>query len=83
MGVCLSCYNRELELKRGRNARGTPPIKLKPLHDLKIAVAHNDVIVTKTFHALDLHEVLLRESRENNGEITFGRAVMAHYRPRL
>lgn len=29
--ICISCYNRELEAKKGRNAKGKPPVTYAPL----------------------------------------------------
>ncbi len=82
-GVCLSCYNRERELRIGVNAKGRPPVRLRQLHDIKLVVQRGDSIVTQSYRALDQHEALLRELRQNSGEITFGRAALASYKPRV
>jgi hypothetical protein len=37
--VCISCYNRELELRRGRNTRGNRPTNLPPVVEVPIRYA--------------------------------------------
>lgn len=36
--LCVSCFNRALEWRKGRNSRGTPPKHYKPLSTFQLAV---------------------------------------------
>lgn len=36
--VCVSCYNRERELKLGKNAKGKAPIHAKPMKSIEVYV---------------------------------------------
>lgn len=61
--LCASCYNRERELKIGKNARGTAPIHATPVFPVSIAV--NGRIVT--LPAASRMEVAMVALRENIG----------------
>jgi len=37
-GICVSCYNREREVRIGRNRRGQPPCRAVPLAPLLLVV---------------------------------------------
>lgn len=41
-GVCVSCSNREAEWRKGRNAKGKPPIAFQPLHRVEVALERAD-----------------------------------------
>lgn len=36
--LCPSCYNRQLEVEKGRNARGTAPVKAPPVRPVALLV---------------------------------------------
>lgn len=36
--LCASCYNRQREAKKGRNGRGTVPVKFKPLRPRRVGM---------------------------------------------
>ncbi|MET4489453.1 hypothetical protein ABIA94_005039 [Bradyrhizobium sp. LA7.1] len=36
--VCVSCFNREAEWRKGRNGRGTPPARFTPLRPVEVAI---------------------------------------------
>jgi hypothetical protein len=40
--LCVSCHNREAEWRKGRNAKGKPPITFQPLHGVEVAVQRAD-----------------------------------------
>lgn len=48
-GICISCYNRAAEARKGRNSKGKAPATFEPLHLLAVAidgpagVAHNAI----------------------------------------
>lgn len=33
---CINCYNRQREYVAGRNAKGTAPTKMRPLHEVEV-----------------------------------------------
>lgn len=37
--LCISCYNRQLEVIRGVNARGTKPVRARPLREFTAIVS--------------------------------------------
>ena len=39
---CVSCFNRELEVVKGRNAKGLPPVKHPPLGVVRVLCRHED-----------------------------------------
>jgi hypothetical protein len=83
-GICLSCYNRGLELKRGRNRRGTKPIFLKPLWHLKVAIKNNtNVSIAELEKVSNYAEIFLSILRKNDGQQFFGRPPLSSYKPRL
>jgi hypothetical protein len=63
--LCISCFNRERELMRGRNARGMIPTKLAPLAPRQICYLTNGRVVIKrmerTTHSAELVIATLRD----------------------
>jgi phage FluMu protein Com len=45
-GICISCYNREAEWRRGRNAKGFPPANFPPLLPFSVATEAKDGAIT-------------------------------------
>ncbi len=41
-GICVGCYNRFLEWKKGRNSKGDPPATYRPLYLAEVAVQLQD-----------------------------------------
>ena len=71
--ICVSCYNRQREWLRGRNARGTKPIKQKPLHPVSVPyMAGNEVHVPKAALSESTVEMITRILRDSRKEVTFG-----------
>lgn len=71
--VCVSCYNRERELRIGRNARGTAPIGLKPLHPATLLVADKVSVSVRRFDAVTgIKEAILTYARMHDERLRFG-----------
>lgn len=64
-GICVSCAAREAEWRKGRNSKGTPPIRFVPLHEVEIAERAPDGRVRRRLVlALDMAEALGRVVRD-------------------
>lgn len=62
--LCPSCDNRDRELKRGRNARGNKPVRLKPLHVGTVGYISTDGnIAYVELSVVDNLEIALRISK--------------------
>jgi hypothetical protein len=71
---CISCFNRERELRDGKNARGNKPkgLLLKPLHGVEIKVAVNDNVQRlRVTMVIDTLEPMLQMLRTTPGELAF------------
>ncbi len=70
---CVSCYNRELEFRKGANAKGSPPIHAAPLHrrTVRYAVEGGGVETLTVEHTADLVEVMLGVLRNQRGRVLF------------
>jgi hypothetical protein len=71
--ICVSCRNREYELLRGRNAKGTAPVKLRPLFPINLKFMVNGK--QRTYYApmaTDITETMVQVLRLTKGRITFG-----------
>lgn len=59
--VCVSCYNRTEEWRRGRNAKGKPPERFQPLRNFEVVLQHNDGrIERRLLQALHEAEAIVR-----------------------
>jgi hypothetical protein len=69
---CISCYNREREFIKGRNARGTKP-KMAPLErrTVRYAVAGGPIESVTIDHSADLPELMIVALRRTRGRIMF------------
>lgn len=78
-GVCVSCINRQYEIERGVNAKGSAPSRLRPLLPVAIQVASADgwVQVTSFAKVTSRVEAMLRVLRTNPGEVEFAWAPIA------
>ena len=71
--VCISCYNRERELKIGKNARGTVPIGLKPLYPVTLLIADETTVSVRRFDAVaGIKEAVLTYARSHDEQFQFG-----------
>jgi len=69
---CISCYNRELEVRRGRNAKGTRPLKANlARRTLRYAVEGGGIETLTAEHSADLAELMLVALRKTRGRIYF------------
>lgn len=72
--ICVSCYNRQQEWVVGRNAKGTKPIKQKPLYPLVLPYlsAEREVFVEKAVMAESAEEMIVRVLKGSQGKVMFG-----------
>lgn len=71
-GICVSCINREYELERGYNAKGTAPCKQKPLMPVSLAFSVDGEVQVATFPKVASRlEAMLRVLRQQPGEVEF------------
>ncbi len=69
---CISCYNRELEVRRGRNAKGTAPRKAQlARRSLRYAVEGGGVQTLSIDHSADLAELMFVALRKTRGRVFF------------
>ncbi|WP_128290822.1 hypothetical protein [Afifella aestuarii] len=61
--ICVSCYNREQEARKGRNARGTKPITFQPLRRHHVAIDDGRRVRWLAFEVQNGHEPLVRALR--------------------
>lgn len=71
---CVSCYNREREMKAGRNARGNRPVELleRPLHTVELRL-EVDRTARRIRHrdTTGLTETMVQISRTTKGDLAF------------
>lgn len=71
--ICVSCRNREYELLRGRNAKGTVPVKLRPLFPIVLNfMVNGNPRRYRAPLATDITETMVQVLRLTKGRITFG-----------
>jgi hypothetical protein len=69
---CVSCYNREREFVRGRNAKGTAP-KMAPLHRrvIRFAIDAGPIKTMAVKNSLDTVELIVGALRKTRGRVAF------------
>lgn len=70
--VCVSCKNREYELVRGRNAKGSKPVNLAPLQPRRVTYLEGDqprVLVRQL--TVDTDELLVAVLRDAKHRVRF------------
>jgi hypothetical protein len=74
--VCVSCRNREYELRNGKNARGNTPVELlqRPPRQLEFILEVDGVARREHAVGVDMLELLLQRSRTTKGKLAFARA---------
>lgn len=76
--LCVSCYNREREYLKGRNAKGNRPVMHPDLHRLSIRYRTGGEVKTLTIaHAVDTSELVVAALRDEPKQVTFGPMVVA------
>lgn len=69
---CVSCYNRERELKCGRNARGMVPTKLAPLAPRQVFYSENGKVhVRRLEHTTHSSELIVATMRDAIHTVAF------------
>jgi len=74
---CISCYNRERELRVGRNRRGHRPTFLKPVYPMTVRYLLDGNVTDHRTTAVDRVEVMAQVQRTTKGRVYFGRAGVA------
>ena len=71
--LCLSCYNREVEIRRGRNSKGNAPKKLAPLdrRTVRYAIDGAGVETFSLERSADLTELMVAVLRKVRGRVAF------------
>jgi len=70
--LCVSCKNREYEYLKGRNAKGTMPIKLKALEHRTLHYMQGDEM--RTLHlrlSVDTEELIVSALRDSANKVRF------------
>jgi len=71
--ICVSCYNRSAEYKKGRNARGSAPINHPILYRIAIRYMAGGQVKTKTRDdAASSLELIVGALRDEPKQVTFG-----------
>lgn len=71
--MCVSCYNRQREALLGRNAKGTVPVKLGPLHRRSIRYLHGGELCTLVLkQTIDIDELVVTALRDSRQRVVFG-----------
>lgn len=72
--LCVSCYNREREVLRGRNAKGTKPRLGAKLHTEVLAVNDGRSVRVEVFEQVTSRvEVLITVAKRATGAVVFSR----------
>jgi hypothetical protein len=70
--ACVSCYNREREAIKGRNAKGTAPTKLPPLQPRRIWFLAGRVLTSLAMpRTLDTTELIVAALRDSQDRVRF------------
>jgi hypothetical protein len=70
--LCISCYNRELEFGRGKNAKGNPPEIKLDRRTVRYAIEGAGIQTLTLEHSADLVELMVTVLRKTRGRIVFG-----------
>jgi hypothetical protein len=70
--VCVSCANRYYEYIKGRNAKGTKPVKHPEMHKRSISYHCDGEVRTKTLDmSIDAEELIVTVLRDERKEVQF------------
>jgi hypothetical protein len=70
--LCPSCYNRALEVTKGRNSKGTKPVQHPPMHRRSISYVCAGEVKTKTLDmSVDADELIVAVLRDERRELQF------------
>lgn len=74
---CISCYNRDEEAKRGKNAKGGTPRLCSQLHEETIAISGGAAITVQSFPGVTCAtEALIAATRTADTSLFFGWAAV-------
>jgi len=80
-GLCVSCLNRQYEVEKGRNAKGSRPVHLPDLHPCMLQVSvEKQVKLVRFEQTAGMVEGIYRVLRSQPGDPVFGWVVP---KPRL
>jgi hypothetical protein len=82
--LCVSCYNRQLEIIKNQNARGVAPSRLAPLNrrSIKYRTADGMVVHTSDLSA-DITELVVAVLRDSKKQPQFAFLGSTNYLPQL
>ena len=81
---CVSCYNRQLELMKGRNAKGTAPSRLARLEPRRIwFMAGKEPTVLARARTVDTIELIVAALRDSQDRVRFAFKAAAPRRAQL
>lgn len=70
--ICVSCQNRQYEWIKGRNAKGTAPVKLCSLDARRLRYRHGDELkVARGRYTMDADELLVAVLRDSKQSVVF------------
>jgi len=73
---CVSCYNRAREVLRGRNAKGTAPVKASGLACRRLRFdASGDLRQLRMEQSADMDELIVATLRDSRQRVFFGFAA--------
>ena len=70
--LCPSCYNRQAEFEKGRNAKGAFPTLFQPLRPVLLAISEGGKTRAVKFTVRDAVEAALRALRHAKGPVLIG-----------
>lgn len=69
--LCPSCYNRELEVRKGRNAKGSKPMKHPPLLRFEVRYQAGGQVERMAREAVSSEELVIAVLRDTSKQVTF------------
>jgi hypothetical protein len=70
--ICVSCKNREYEVLRGTNAKGTAPVKARRLDARRIRYMHGGELCTMAVRlSADTDELVVAALRDSKKSVAF------------
>lgn len=70
--LCVSCANREYEYRKGRNAKGSAPVKHPPLLKFEVRYQAGDQLQRMARDAVNIDELVVAVLRDTGKQVTFG-----------
>jgi len=67
---CISCYNRQREVARGRDARGRVPGLTAALYPISIVISSNSTPIQRRYSSVSREEALMIAAKETAGAAT-------------